>query len=97
MWKGSVRADAAERYVGYLAEHVIPQLTRLAGYRGVEVLRRAREGAVDFVVITRWDSMQSIEPFTGPDTSVAVVADAAQAMMIEFDRHATHYEVVLGR
>ena len=94
VWRGTTRPDAGDRYQRHLEERVVPELRGLAGFRGIDVLRRNRDRLVEFVVITRWESMDAVAAFTGPDTSVAVVAPAAQALLAEFDRHATHYEIV---
>jgi len=38
--------------------------------------------------------LEAIQVFSGADIEAAVVPPVAQAMMVEFDRRAAHYEVV---
>jgi hypothetical protein len=38
--------------------------------------------------------LQAIRAFAGADAETAVVPLVAQAMMVEFDRRAVHYEIV---
>ena len=70
-------------------------MASLDGFRGIQVLRRPHDNAVDFVVITLWESMEAIRAFTGPNTDVAVIASDAQALLSRYDRQATHYEVAM--
>jgi len=60
---------------------------------GASILRREVAEGTEFQVVTVWESLDAIRAFAGPDTEVAVVPAVAQAMMVKFDRRATHYEV----
>jgi heme-degrading monooxygenase HmoA len=94
-WRGLVRSDCADVYVEHLRSQTFPQLARIAGFRGVSLLRRKLPAGVEFVVETRWDSLDAIVAFAGRDAEVAVVPDAARRLMVEYDLRARHYEVVL--
>jgi heme-degrading monooxygenase HmoA len=59
------------------------------------ILKRDVEGGIEFQIITVWESLEAIKSFAGEDTEAAVVPLVAQAMMVEFDARALHYEVVL--
>jgi heme-degrading monooxygenase HmoA len=95
VWNGSTKPADADRYLSHLRRNVIPELASIAGYAGIQVLRRQADDVVEFVVTTMWESMEAIRAFTGPDVSVAVVAPEAQAILVRFDSRATHYEVAL--
>jgi hypothetical protein len=49
---------------------------------------------VEFLVVTIWESLDSIRAFAGNDVESAVVPPKARDMMIEYDRSARHYQVV---
>ena len=49
---------------------------------------------VEVLVITYWDSLDSIRSFAGNDIETAVVADKAAALLNDCDRRVRHYEVV---
>jgi len=95
IWNGRTRAVDADRYLEHVRRNVIPELASIDGYRGIRVLRRQNGEATAFIVMTLWESMDAIRAFTGPDTDAAVVAPEAQAVLIAYDRHATHYEVAI--
>jgi hypothetical protein len=49
---------------------------------------------VEFLIMTRWDSIDAIGRFAGADPEAAVVPREVAAMMIEYDHRARHYEVL---
>ncbi len=94
-WRGLVRVDRAEAYIAHLSDRTLPQLARLPGFRGASVMRRDCPPGVEFVVLTKWDSLAAIVAFAGADAEVAVVPEEARQMMLEYDSRARHYEEVL--
>jgi hypothetical protein len=58
-------------------------------------LRRSQALGVEFLVVTQWASLEAIHGFAGQDAETAVVPLKVQDMMVEYDRSARHYEVVL--
>jgi heme-degrading monooxygenase HmoA len=94
-WRGLVRAECAEAYIEHLHGRTFPQLERISGFQGVSLMKRELRSGVEFVVQTRWASVDAIVAFAGQDAEVAVVPDEARRMMVEFDDRARHYEVVV--
>jgi heme-degrading monooxygenase HmoA len=95
-WKGIVKREDADRYLAHLRTDTFPKLTSLAGFVRASILRREVPSGIEFQVVTVWDSLQAIRAFSGTDVEAAVVPPVAQAMMVEFDRRAAHYEIALG-
>lgn len=91
LWRGVAGTPAgADAYQQHVTTQVLPSLRGIEGHRGARILRRDRE----FLVITFWDSMASIRRFAGADPDLAVVEPPAQAVLSEYDRRVSHYEVV---
>jgi hypothetical protein len=57
------------------------------------ILRRDLGPGVEFVIVTRWKSMDAIRQFAGEIIEAAVVPSEVQAMMVEYDEVVTHYEI----
>jgi heme-degrading monooxygenase HmoA len=93
-WRGLVKRERADAYVEHLQSQTLPQLVQLAGFHDARVLRRELPQGVEFLVVTIWESLDSIRAFAGNDVESAVVPPEARDMMIEYDRNARHYEVV---
>ena len=91
-WRGLVKSDRVADYEMHLRSETFPALEKIPGFLGAEVLKRTVERGMEFLVITRWKSVQSIEQFAGADSEAAVVPPKAQAMMIDYDQRARHYE-----
>ncbi len=93
-WRGLARADRAREYEAHLLSETFPALTRIAGFVDASIHTRRTAEGVEFLVITRWQSLDAIRAFAGDDVESAVVPAIVQAMMIDYDRRAAHYDVV---
>ena len=93
-WRGLARAERADEYAEHLRRDTFPALRRIEGFVDASILRRALAEGVEFLVVTRWSSMEAIARFAGGDVEAAVVPENVQRMMIEYDRRVRHYEVV---
>lgn len=93
-WVGVTTRDHAAPYLAHLREQTVPQLRVLPGFVGVQILQRAIDDGFEFRVQTTWQSMASIHAFAGEDLDIAVVPPAAQAVLLRFDAHVVHDEVV---
>jgi heme-degrading monooxygenase HmoA len=96
-WRGLAKPDRASEYEDYLRNETLPGLGSIEGFIGADILRRTLGNAIEFVVVSRWASVDAIAKFAGSDVEAAVVPPHVQSMMIEFDRRATHYECVGSR
>ena len=93
-WRGRADAERAEAYPRHFREHVLPDLRRLPGFLGADLCRRRQGEQIEFLVLTRWQSMDAIRAFAGPDPERAVVEPGAVAALVEFDASVRHYEVI---
>lgn len=92
-WKGTTHSHEGEAYQRYLLEVTFPKLTTLHGFLGASVLQRQVPEGIQFLVVTRWQSLEAIRQFTGEAVEAAVVPPAVQAMMVSFDAKAEHFEL----
>jgi heme-degrading monooxygenase HmoA len=93
-WNGYASVRNADAYPKHLLETVRPRLERLAGFRGLYLLRRAGRDEVQYQVLTLWDSMQAIRAFAGDQPSQAVVEPEAQEALVRFDSQVSHFDVL---
>ncbi|MEO8404976.1 MAG: hypothetical protein ABI480_10280 [Chitinophagaceae bacterium] len=94
-WKGTAKTENAASYIQHLLDETFPQLSSINGFKKASVLKSIAATAVEFLVITTWDSMDAIREFAGDNPEIAVVPLKVQEMMISFDQKVSHYEVVL--
>jgi heme-degrading monooxygenase HmoA len=93
-WRGLAHPDRAVEYERHLRTDTFPRLKQLSGFLGASILKRRLENGIEFLVVSRWESLESISQIAGADVEAAVVPANVQSMMIEYDRRVRHYEVV---
>lgn len=94
VWHARAPLNNPSGYPRYFIDHVLPQLQKLDGFMGATLLRQQRAHDIEYVVETRWKSMDPIRVFAGANVDRAVVEPDAQASLIDFDQRVSHYEVV---
>lgn len=93
-WRGRTDQSRAAEYPKHFRETVVPELRRLLGFVGAQLIKREFDGRLEFVVLTRWLSMESIKAFAGADVGKAVVEPGAVAALTDFDTTVRHYEII---
>jgi heme-degrading monooxygenase HmoA len=80
--------------IGRQCDRRRPELRKVPGFVGAYLSRRQLGRQIEFLVLTRWQSMDAIRGFAGDDTEKAVVGPAAIAALVEFDSAIHHYVVI---
>jgi heme-degrading monooxygenase HmoA len=93
-WRGRAPLSNPRGYVDHFRDKVLPHLTTIDGFRGASLLQRPGPDGVEFLVLTRWASMDAIRAFAGADVGRAVVEPEAVAALDSFDDTVEHYDVV---
>ena len=93
-WRGLARAERAADYEAHLRAETFPALRGMDGFVDASILRRTLPHGVEFLVVTRWRSLDAIAQFAGRDVEAAVVPETVQAMMLDYDARVRHYEVI---
>lgn len=91
-WKGRVAPARADEYHAYLLEGV-KKMRAIAGYLGVEVLRRAEQGAVGFTVISYWETREAIKAYAGEDIEKPRHLPRDRELLLELPSRVLHYDV----
>jgi len=96
IWHGWTTPANADAYEALLRTEIFPgiQGRQIAGYRGIHLLRRDFGEEVEFITIMWFDSLEVVRAFAGPDYAVAVVPPKARALLLRFDAHSAHYDVI---
>ena len=93
-WRGRASRSRSDAYPRHFCEAVVPALRDVPGFLGAELSRRAEGDRVEFLVLTRWQSMEAIRAFAGAAIDKAVVEPGAVAALDVFDDTVRHYEVI---
>ena len=93
-WRGRARLDRADAYPKHFRESVAPELKNIPGFVGADLCRRIAGDRIEYLVVSRWRSMEAIRVFAGDEPNNAVVEPGAIAALEEFDDFARHYETL---
>jgi hypothetical protein len=95
-WSATASRTGAGDYSRYFANTLLPELRELPGFAGAYLLRRdlGQDGTAELTAHTFWESPEAIRAFAGDDITVAIVEPQARAMLLDFDRTATHRSLV---
>jgi heme-degrading monooxygenase HmoA len=93
-WRGRAPLADAARYPAHFCGKVLPELQARAGFVGAHLGQRQLGDSVEFLVLTRWVSMEAIRAFAGADVEAAVVEPEAAAALADYDAKVQHYEIL---
>jgi heme-degrading monooxygenase HmoA len=93
-WRGRAPASNPFGYVDHFRRSVLPALRRTEGFVGASLLKAERPNEVEFLVLTKWKSMDAIRAFAGDDVTKAIVDSEAAEELTSFDPTVEHYDVV---
>jgi heme-degrading monooxygenase HmoA len=93
VWRGYTKPENADGYEAHLRPELLPGLSKVKGFEGSFLLRRAVADEVEFMTIILWDSIESIRAVAGPDYETAVIPEERRKYLERFDPKAAHFEV----
>jgi len=95
IWHGWTTPANAGAYERLLCTEVFAGIEGrgIAGFRGIQLLRRDAGGEVEFVTLMWFDSLDAVRAFAGDDYERAVVPPPARALLARFDECSAHYPV----
>jgi heme-degrading monooxygenase HmoA len=95
IWTAKVAKGRAHVYTDHLKSQALTTLRKVDGYIGAKLLERETNEGVEIVVVTFWQSLDSIRKFAGPDLEKAVVSDDIVSLFLQYDQRVKHYKVVV--
>ncbi len=96
IWHGRTPADKGDAYLDYLKRTGVTNYRATEGNRGVYVLRSSENGVADFLLLSLWDSMDSVRAFAGDDPGKAVYYPEDDAYLLEREPGVRHYEALIA-
>jgi antibiotic biosynthesis monooxygenase (ABM) superfamily enzyme len=97
VWHGWTKAVDAPAYEAMLRNEIFPAIAdrKIQGYRGAELFIRQENDEVEFVTLLRFDSMEGVKEFAGPDEKRPVIHPKAEPLLIRMDERSQHYRIVV--
>ena len=94
-WRGRASSSKVRAFPRHFRATVLPELLHIPGFLGAYLNQRPiADDKTEFVVLTRWESIDAIRAFAGEDIARAVVEPDAVAALLDFDAVVQHYDVI---
>src|SRR4029079_8246153 len=97
LWSGRTEPAHADDYEAVLRDDLLPSVAQREGARGAYVMRREiADGAIEFVTLTLFDSLDAVRAFAGENEDAAVIEPRAEELLTEDDPLVRHFGVVVS-
>jgi heme-degrading monooxygenase HmoA len=93
VWHGRVPAAKAASYAKYIGD-AIKKFRTIPGNRGYQMMREDAGAEVHFMVISFWDSRESIHNYAGADISKVRALPRDGEFLIEPEATVRNYDIV---
>jgi hypothetical protein len=96
MWRGWTSSVNADAYDSYLQNELFPRVEReltRRGYRGFHLLRLDRGDEVEFVTMLWFDSIESVQSFSGTNYETPVISEKANRLLAHYADRCEHYDL----
>ena len=94
VWHGYTKPEYADAYESMLKPELLPDISKVRGYKGSYLLRRRTGNEIEFITILLWESIDTIRAVAGADYETAVVPEERRKYLAHYDPKSTHYEIV---
>jgi antibiotic biosynthesis monooxygenase (ABM) superfamily enzyme len=96
IWHGWTKPEDAKAYEELLRSEIFPAIAarNIEGYRDAELFVRNDGNEVEFITLLRFDSMDAVKEFAGPEASKPVIFPKAEALIARMTP-AQHYRVAI--
>jgi heme-degrading monooxygenase HmoA len=94
-WIGETLEQDAYVYAKYLENTGVEEIRATKGNLGVWLMRRVHDDRAEFIVLSMWDSLESIKAFAGNEYENAVYYPEDKRFLLSLNPHVSHYEVLI--
>ena len=93
LWHGRVKASQGDEYEAFMKERAAPDYGSVDGLQKLLFLRKNEADVAHFLLITHWDSMESVKKFAGEQPEKAKYYPEDSQFLLEKEETSTLYEV----
>jgi heme-degrading monooxygenase HmoA len=97
VWQGKVSIANGDAYEKYVKENGVPKMTSSPGNLGIQILKRPTSEAVEFVIISYWESRDAIKKVVGDDIEKAYSLPRDSEFLLEPVTTVRHYQIAYSQ
>lgn len=93
LWHGEVAIEKADEYEKFMIERAAPDYGSVEGLIKLYFQRKDEEKKAHFLLVTLWDSIDSVKKFAGDNPEIAKYYPEDDHFLLEKEKHVSMYEV----
>jgi len=93
LWHGEVAIEKADDYQKFMVEKAAPDYGSVEGLIKLYFQRKDEEKKAHFLLVTLWDSVDSVKKFAGENPDIAKYYPEDENFLLEKEKHVSMYEV----
>lgn len=93
LWHGEVPSEKADEYERFMIEIAAPDYRSVEGLLKMYFQRKDGDETVDFLLVTLWDSIESVKVFAGDNPEIAKYYPEDDNYLLKKEKHVSIYEV----
>ena len=93
LWHGKVAIEKAVEYENFMISRAAPDYSSVDGLLKLYFQRRNEKETAHFLLVTIWDSMESVEKFAGENPEKAKYYPEDDSFLLEKEETSALYEV----
>ena len=93
LWHGQVAIEKADEYEKFMIERAVPDYSSVDGLLKLYFQRRDENTIANFLLVTIWDSLESVKKFAGSEPEVAKYYPEDDYFLLEKEKYASIYQI----
>lgn len=93
LWHGEVPIEKADTYEQFMVERAAPDYTSVEGLLSLSFQRKDEATKAHFLLVTVWESMDSIKAFAGDEPEIAKYYEEDDAYLLRKEERVDIYRV----
>jgi heme-degrading monooxygenase HmoA len=92
IWRGRVPAEKGDAYLEMLHRTGLPEYAHTPGNKGVFCFRKEQGDVTEFLLLTKWESIEAVKRFAGEDYQRAKYYPEDDTFLLEKEPYVRHFE-----
>lgn len=93
LWHGKVAIEKADEYENFMIEKAAPDYSSVEGLQKLYFQRKDENDKAHFLLITIWDSLDSVKKFAGDNPEIAKYYPEDDSFLLEKEKHVSIYDI----
>ncbi len=93
LWHGEVDREKADEYEKLMVEKAVPDYSSVEGLLKLYFQRKDEKSITHFLLVTIWDSMESVKKFAGDNPEIAKYYPEDDKFLLKKEKKTELYEI----